>query len=120
MDRQLKRLETYLQYSDQHGQRIQTINLLVQKNVPVTYMADSIVADKPADSPATAATPSPSPSSKPATNGKDKKNGGKDKKGGAPEKKSDAKPPSAASPHKDHASQPFLKPATRVTPAGVQ
>ncbi len=120
MDRQLKRLDTYLQYSDQHGQRIQTINLLVQKNVPVTYMTDAVVADKPADTPVAAAVPSPSPSSKPATNGKDKKNAGKDKKGGAAEKKSDAKPPPAATPHKDHASQPFLKPATRVTPTGVQ
>ena len=51
MDRQLKRLDTYLQYTDQHGQRIQTINLLVQKNVPVTYMVDAVSTDKPADDP---------------------------------------------------------------------
>ena len=120
MDRQLKRLDTYLQYTDQHGQRIQTINLLVQKNVPVTYMVDAVAADKPADAPAAAAGPpaSPSPAKSTAVPGKEK-SAGKDKKPGSTEKKSDHKPPAATTPHKDHAPQPFLKPATRVTPAGT-
>lgn len=128
MDRQLKRLDTYLQYTDQHGQRIQTINLLVQKNVPVTYMVDALNTDKPADAPVAAATPAApaSPVKSAAAAGrekladKEKKNGGKDKKASPTEKKSVVKPPPATSPHKDHASQPFLKPATRVTPAGIQ
>ncbi len=121
MDRQLRRLDTYLQYSDQHGQRIQTINLLVQKNVPVTYMVDAVAVDKPADSPAISPAASPLPSKPaPAANSKDKKPAGKDKKGGATEKKGESKPPAATAPRKDRAPQPFLKPATRVTPEGVQ
>ncbi len=123
MDRQLKRLDTYLQYTDQHGQRIQTINLLVQKNVPVTYMVDAVTTDKPTDTPVTAAGPEApaAPAKNVAAAGKEKsadkekKDGGKEKKANSPEKKSEAKPT-----HKDHAPQPFLKPATRVTPAGIQ
>ena len=120
MDRQLKRLDTYLQYSDQHGQRIQSINLLVQKNVPVTYMVDAVATDKPADPPAASPAPAASSAKTAASTGKEKKNGGKEKKAGPPEKKSEPKPASLAAPHKDHAPQPFLKSATRVTPAGVQ
>ena len=124
MDRQLKRLDTYLQYTDQHGQRIQTINLLVQKNVPVTYMADAVATDKPADIPVAAANPAASPTpaksaaapGKDKAAGKDKRNGGKDKKTSGTENK----PPAATAPHKDHAPQPFLKPAAHVTPAGMQ
>ena len=123
MDRQLKRLDTYLQYTDQHGQRIQTINLLVQKNVPVTYMVETASTDKPADALAATANPAtPAPPAKAAAASgkeksadKEKKNGGRDKKAGPTEKKGEAKPT-----HKDHAPQPFLKPAARVTPAGIQ
>ncbi len=120
MDRQLKRLDTYLQYTDQHGQKIQTINLLVQKNVPVTYMVDAVAVDRPADSPAPTASPAVStPSAKAAASpgkDKDKKPDGREKKGIASDKKHDT----AEMPRKDHAPQPFLKTATRVTPTGVQ
>ena len=128
MERQLKRLDTYLQYTDQHGQRIQTINLLVQKNVPVTYMVDAIASDKPSDVPVAAAVASASPSpAKPTVAAtkdklvdKDKKTVGKDKKGSGTEKKRDINPPAVTNVRKDHAPQPFLKPAIRVTPAGIQ
>ena len=124
MDRQLKRLDTYLQYTDQHGQKIQTINLMVQKNVPVTYMVDAIATDKPAETPA--APPSPAPAASPAksvavsSKDKDKKPAAKDKKSSGTEKKRDVVTPAAATPTKDHAPQPFLKPAIRVTPAGIE
>ena len=121
MDRQLKRLDTYLQYTDQHNQRIQTINLLVQKNVPVTYMVDATATDKPADSPAIASSPAPSssPTKMTAVPSKDK-SADKDKKSGSNDKKHKSDTPTSAAPHKDHTPQPFLKPATRVTPAGIQ
>ena len=83
MDRQLKRLDTYLQYTDQHGQRIQTINLLVQKNVPVTYMVDAVATDKPVDTPCDGGpqcpTASPLPAKSTSVPGKEKP-AGKDKK----------------------------------------
>ncbi len=65
MDRQLKRLDVYLQVVDQRGEKLQTINLLAQKNVPVTFVTAPVLADKPAD-PAPAATPA-SPISTPKT-----------------------------------------------------
>ncbi len=128
MDRQLKRLDTYLQYTDQHGQRIQTINLLVQKNVPVTYMVDAVVTDKPSEMPAAAVSPTPASSpaksvavsNKEKTADKDKKTGGKDKKNGVTDQKRGTVAPGSATPNKDRAPQPFLKPAVRVTPAGIE
>ncbi len=121
MDRQLKRLDTYLQYTDQHNQRIQTINLMVQKNVPVTYMADLVATDKPVDNPAIAASPAllSSPTKAAIIPSKDK-SADKDKKSGSNEKKHKSDMPAAVTPHKDHTPQPFLKPPTRVTPAGIQ
>lgn len=52
MERQLKRLDTNLQLIDQSGQKPQTINLLVQKNVPVTFVTE------PSATPPTAPLPS--------------------------------------------------------------
>ena len=125
MDRQLKRLDTYLQYTDQHGQRIQTINLLVQKNVPVTYMpaaagsADTSVdafISAPATTPSVAAAkPANPPKDNPA--GKDKKP--TDKKP-IPDKKRAPARSAAESARRDRAPQPFLRPPTRVTPNGIQ
>ena len=43
MDRQLKRLDIDLQVLDQSTQKPQTINLLVQKNVPVTFVTEPAV-----------------------------------------------------------------------------
>ena len=57
MDRQLKRLDVYLQAIDQRAQKPQTINLLVERNVPVTFAVDAMTVDKPAPSPP--ATPAP-------------------------------------------------------------
>ena len=45
MDRQLKRLDVYLQAIDQRGQKPQTINLLTQRNVPVTFVTEPVPAD---------------------------------------------------------------------------
>ena len=67
MDRQLKRLDVYLQVVDQRGEKLQTINLLAQKNVPITFVTAPVATDKPADSlpvttPATLnSTPKPAP-----------------------------------------------------------
>ena len=59
MDRQLKRLDVYLQVIDQRGERAQTIDLLAQKNVPITYVTVPTLSDKPTD-PAPAAAPAAS------------------------------------------------------------
>ena len=61
MDRQLKRLEVYLQALDQRAQKAETINLLVERNVPVTFAAEAAAADKAAPSPSTAAAPAAPP-----------------------------------------------------------
>ena len=128
MDRQLKRLDTYLQYTDQHGQRIQTINLLVQKNVPVTYMAEATPADKsmdafisaPASSPAAVATAKPA-TNPPKDNSADKEKKSADSKKAEPEKKHATPKPAAEPARRDHGGpQPFLRPPTRVTPNGIQ
>ena len=60
MDRQLKRLDVDLQVLDQNGQKPQTINLLVQKNVPVTFVTEP--ADAPPAPVVVAASVSPAPS----------------------------------------------------------
>ncbi len=74
MDRQLKRLDVYLQVVDQRGEKAQTISLLAQKNVPITFVTAPVPADKPAEpppaaTPASAAKSSPSPAK---DKGKDK------------------------------------------------
>ncbi len=128
MDRQLKRLDTYLQYTDQHGQRIQTINLLVQKNVPVTYMAEATPADKSVDAfiSAPVSSPAAAPTMKPATNPPkdnpaDKEKKSTDHKKNEPDKKRAASKPAAEPTHRDHGGpQPFLRPPTHVTPNGIQ
>lgn len=63
MDKQLKRLDAALQALDQSGQKPQSINLLVQKNIPVTFVTEP-TAVAPTPAPVTtpgvaAATPSP-------------------------------------------------------------
>ena len=72
MDRQLKRLDVLLQTIDGRGQKPQTINLLVQRYVPVTFVTDPVPMDKPTD------TPAASPSVV-ANNPKNAGSGGKDK-----------------------------------------
>ena len=62
MDKQLKRLDASLQVLDQGTQKPRTINLLVQKNVPVTYVTEpTIPAGTPAppDAPAALAGGAP-------------------------------------------------------------
>ena len=58
MDRQLKRLDVDLQVLDQNSQKPQTINLLVQKNVPVTFVTEPAIPP-PAPAVMTAAAPTP-------------------------------------------------------------
>lgn len=55
MDHQLKRLDVYLQVVDQRGEKAQTINLLAQKNVPITFVS----APAPVTSEAPPVAPSP-------------------------------------------------------------
>lgn len=59
MDKQLKRLDVYLQAVDQRGQKPQTINLLTQRNVPITFVTEPVAVDQAAA--AQAATPTPAP-----------------------------------------------------------
>lgn len=66
MDRQLKRLDVYLQVIDQRGEKAQTINLLAQKNVPITFVTAPTLSDKPADPPPAAAPVAAVSSTKPA------------------------------------------------------
>ena len=71
MDRQLKRLDVYLQTIDQRGQKPQTINLLAQRNIPITFVTEPVAADNPAA--ATTAPPTPIPGTqKGAAGNKDK------------------------------------------------
>ena len=71
MDKQLKRLDVYLQAIDQRGQKPQTINLLAQRNVPVTFVTEPAPADAPAATPAASASPAPG-KPKPSATSKDK------------------------------------------------
>lgn len=61
MDRQLKRLDVDLQVLDQNSQKPQTINLLVQKNVPVTFVTEPAIAPPAPDVAVAVAAPSPAP-----------------------------------------------------------
>ena len=58
MDKQLKRLDVFLQAIEQRGQKPQTINLLAQRNVPITFVDDPIPADQPTSQAAASPTPS--------------------------------------------------------------
>ena len=60
MDRQLKRLDVDLQVLDQSAEKPQTINLLVQKNVPVTFVTEPAAEIPAANGPAQVAV-SPTP-----------------------------------------------------------
>ncbi len=69
MERQLKRLDVDLQVLDQSPAKPQTINLLVQKNVPVTFVTEPVAsAPAPTPAPSVAATPA-TPSGKNAASG---------------------------------------------------
>jgi cell division septal protein FtsQ len=59
MDKQLKRLELYLQPLDQGTEKPHTINLLAERNVPVTFYPSPTPA---AGAPTAPPAPSPSPS----------------------------------------------------------
>ena len=101
MDRQLKRLDVYLQAIDQRAQRPQTINLLVERNVPVTFVVDAVATDKPAAGQPSAA-PSPTPGS--AVVAPQDRGAGKPKSHGRTDKATEK-------PHvkpKPHQGQPFL------------
>jgi len=81
MDRQLKRLDVYLQNIDQRGQKPQTINLLAQRNVPVTFVTEPAPLNTPAVTPA-AVSPAAVSGTKNPTAGKEKdKAHGKQKTG---------------------------------------
>jgi cell division protein FtsQ len=69
MDKQLKRLEIYLQTLDQGAEKPHTINLLAERNVPVTFYPSPTPAGG-----APAVSPSPSPSASPSP-GHDKDKG---------------------------------------------
>ncbi len=66
MERQLKRLDVDLQMLDQSSQKPQTINLLVQKNVPVTFVAEPVASAPVLSTPAPSASATPSTPVKPA------------------------------------------------------
>ncbi len=114
MDRQLKRLDVYLQALDQHAQRPQTINLLVQRNVPVTLMVDAVATDKPTLAPViTMASPTPGNAGTPA---KDKSKAKGKEKQKSPEKMKDKTRAKSSLEEHGHVKvkplkdQPFLQP----------
>jgi cell division protein FtsQ len=93
MDKQLKRLEVYLQPLDQGPDKPHTINLMAERNVPVTFY--------PSPTPDAGASPAPSPSPSAGNNDKDK-----DK-----EKAGDKSKNASNKSHKEHASpSPKQKP----------
>ena len=51
MDKQLKRLDVYLQTLEPRGQRVATINLLAQRNIPVTFITEPVADPSPANTP---------------------------------------------------------------------
>lgn len=75
MDRQLKRLDIYLQVIDQRGEKAQTINLLAQKNVPITFVSAPVATDKPAAPLPAASPPAAASTAKSAPVSKEKSKG---------------------------------------------
>jgi hypothetical protein len=72
LDAQLQRLEQFLVYSDDSKQELATVNLLVQRNIPVTFTKSpaSVINDtiEPAATPRILkALPATSPAKKPPT-----------------------------------------------------
>jgi cell division protein FtsQ len=90
MDKQLKRLEVYLQPLDQGAEKPHTINLLAERNVPVTFYPTPA---PDAGLAAAGASPSPSPGA-----GQDKDKGGDKTKSG--ENKHHKEHPSPSPGHK--------------------
>lgn len=74
MDRQLKHLDVYLQIIDQRGEKLQTINLLAKKNVPITFVTAPVLTDKPVELPPASPVVAPANTAKPTpASSKDKK-----------------------------------------------
>ena len=103
MDRQLKRLDVDLQVLDQNSQKAQTINLLVQKNVPVTFVTEPAIVPPAPTVAAAVASPSPAKST---ANGKRSSLTG----GGTDKEKSHTKPKSAETDHHPQKSKHGLQP----------
>jgi cell division protein FtsQ len=117
MDHQLKRLDVYLQAIDQRGQKPQSINLLVERNVPVTFAVDAIALDKPATGGTPAASPTPVSASGPSA-GKDKAREKSKDKPAAKTKASATKPANTTAPNSSsHKAQPFLGDTVKVRKA---
>lgn len=75
MNKQLKKMESILEAAEQRGEKVDTINLLVENNTPVTFQheAPPAVAD-PIPAPAlTAAIPPPAPAAKKESSSKPRK-----------------------------------------------
>ena len=73
IESQLHRLETVLNYCDKNNRELQTVNLMAQRNVPVTFMPQSAPATStdssagPGDGPGTDAKPKPAPAGEAAS-----------------------------------------------------
>ena len=102
MDRQLKRLDVDLQVLDQNSQKPLTINLLVQKNVPVTFVTEPAIIPPAPAAAVPAATPSPAKT--PATGKRKVPSAGTDKA------KSHAKSKSSEEAHHSQKSKHGLQP----------
>ena len=61
IDRQLKRLDSIMDNAQHHGQKVQTINLLVSNNIPVTYQPEAPPDPMVNNTAGTGAAPAPSP-----------------------------------------------------------
>ena len=110
MDRQLKRLDVDLQVLDQSPQKPQTINLLVQKNVPVTFVTEP-AADAPSSNPPAAPLASPLLAKEPTPGKGNTTDGVKGSKAGNRNDKNHTKsigPANSRRPrHSQHGLQPF-------------
>jgi cell division septal protein FtsQ len=122
MDKQLKRMDTVFQAVESRGQKVQTMNLLVQNNVPVTYRPEPTPEPPAEGSPA----PSPSPASSPSKSGGKKEKASESKRRSKSERESKSerrkeKPPErpkhAEKPVERHAEPSKPKPAPVSAPA---
>lgn len=89
MNKQLKKMESILEAAEQRGQKVDTINLLVENNTPVTFQHDPPPpAPEPLPAPAAAlAAPAPAPQKEAAAKPRKEEKHGKPKtsKGGDPQ-----------------------------------
>lgn len=99
MDKQLKHLDVYLQSLEPRGQKLATVNLLAQRNIPVTFITEPVPDPNPAVPPGTVI---PAAGSAPATGAANKGAGSKEKSKTKAHEKVKEAPKPKPHPHKEH------------------